>query len=105
MNNSKLLNGSLIDRNQMYIILKSNRGVNLPLRSSQGDVFLSERCGILYTIVLSTVVCSSCLGTTLKCDEFLVKVSDPLLAVIIEPFFSFTAKGLGLYGMLSLFCL
>ena len=56
MNNSKLLNGSLIDRNQMYIILKSNRGFNLPLRLSQGDVFLSDRCGILYTIVLSTVV-------------------------------------------------
>ena len=105
MNNSKLLNGRLIDRNQMYIILKSNRGFNLPLRSCQGDVFLSDRCGILYIIVLSTVVCSSCLGTTLKCDEFLVKVSDPLLAVIIEPFFSFTTKGLGLYGVLSLFCL
>ena len=102
MHNSKLLNGSLIDRNHMHIILKSDSGFNLPLRSPQGDVFLSERCGIRYTIVLS---CSSCLGTTLKCDEFLVTVSDPLLAVIIEHFVSFTTKGLGLYGVLRLFCL
>ena len=56
MNNSKLLNGSLIGRNHMYIILKSDRGFNLPLQSPQGNAFLSDRCGILYTIVLSTVV-------------------------------------------------
>ena len=56
MNNSKLLNGSLIDRNHMHIIIKSDRGFNLPLRSPQGAVFLSDRCGILYIIVLSTVV-------------------------------------------------
>ena len=42
MNNSKLLNGGLIERNHMHITLKSDGGVNLPLRSLLKDVFLSD---------------------------------------------------------------
>ena len=38
MKNSKLLNGSLIERNHMHIILKSDSGFNLPLGSPQMDV-------------------------------------------------------------------
>ena len=105
MNNSKLLNGSLIDRNQMYIILNLTGGLICLCDYLKGMSSFPTDVGFSTPSFFPLWSCSSCLGTTLKCDEFLVKVSDPLLAVIIEPFFSFTTKGLGLYGVLSLFCL
>ena len=104
MNNSELLNGSLIDRNHIYIILKSNRGFNLPFHRLKGMSSFPTDVGFSTPSFFPLWSCSSCLGTTLNWDEFLVTVSDPLLAVIIEHFVSFTTKGLALYGVLSLFC-